>query len=84
MSPTDQTSAPRRACCYLRSSKDRHDLSLDAQRRALQAYAHDQGVTVVAESAPPCASSSMPFIPMAPSLGISDHLGGVAEMVTKH
>jgi DNA invertase Pin-like site-specific DNA recombinase len=51
MSLTEPTSAPRRACLYLRSSKDRHDLSLDAQRRALQAYAHDQGVAVVAEYA---------------------------------
>ncbi len=42
---------PNHACTYLRSSKDRHDLSLDAQRRALQAYAHDHGLAIVAEFA---------------------------------
>jgi len=43
--------SPSHACAYLRSSKDRHDLSLDAQRRALQDYAHEQGLAIVAEFA---------------------------------
>ena len=37
------------AAIYLRSSKDRHDLSLDAQRRALHDYARDQGLSIVQE-----------------------------------
>lgn len=45
------TPPPTAACCYLRSSKDRHDLSLDAQRRALHDYAHEQGLTLVQEYA---------------------------------
>jgi DNA invertase Pin-like site-specific DNA recombinase len=39
------------AACYLRSSKDRHDLSLDAQRRALHDYALDHGLVVTTEYA---------------------------------
>ena len=39
------------ACCYLRSSKDRHDLSLDAQRRALHDYAREQGLSIRVEFA---------------------------------
>ena len=39
------------AACYLRSSKDRHDLSLDAQRRQLHSYAVEQGIAIVAEYA---------------------------------
>lgn len=39
------------AAIYLRSSKDRHDLSLDAQRRALHQHAADQGLAIVAEYA---------------------------------
>lgn len=34
---------------YLRSSKDRHDLSLDAQRNALHEHARENGLVVVAE-----------------------------------
>ncbi len=45
------SASPSHACAYLRSSKDRHDLSLDAQRRALQDYAHEQGLALVAEYA---------------------------------
>ncbi|MBV5310812.1 recombinase family protein [Chromatium okenii] len=37
------------AACYLRSSKDRHDLSLDAQRRALHDHARDNGLAIVTE-----------------------------------
>ena len=51
MKTTSPTASPSQACCYLRSSKDRHDLSLDAQRRALQDYAHEQGLALVAEYA---------------------------------
>ena len=51
MKPTSPLASPTHACCYLRSSKDRHDLSLDAQRRALQDYAHNQSLTLVAEFA---------------------------------
>lgn len=43
------TSPPTAACCYLRSSKDRHDLSIDAQRRSLHDYARAQGLALVAE-----------------------------------
>ena len=39
------------AAIYLRSSKDRHDLSLDAQRRALHDYARDQGLSISTEFA---------------------------------
>jgi DNA invertase Pin-like site-specific DNA recombinase len=45
------TASPQLACLYLRSSKDRHDLSIDAQRRALHDYAREQGMAVVAEYA---------------------------------
>lgn len=38
-----------RAACYLRSSKDRSDVSIDAQRRQLQQLATDRGYTIVAE-----------------------------------
>ena len=41
----------RAAACYLRSSKDRSDLSIDAQRRALHDHARDQGLAIVAEYA---------------------------------
>lgn len=51
MKPTSPLASPTHACAYLRSSKDRHDLSLDAQRRALQDYAHEQGLAIVAEFA---------------------------------
>ena len=37
------------ACLYLRSSKDRSDVSIDAQRRELQALAKARGMTVSAE-----------------------------------
>lgn len=43
--------SPNQACAYLRSSKDRHGLSLDAQRSALQDYAHEQSLAIVAEFA---------------------------------
>ena len=49
--PASPSANPRQACCYLRSSKDRHDLSLDAQRREIQAYAHERGLAIVAEYA---------------------------------
>lgn len=38
-----------KAVCYLRSSKDRHDVSIDAQRRDLQALAESRGLTIVGE-----------------------------------
>jgi DNA invertase Pin-like site-specific DNA recombinase len=38
-----------RVALYLRSSKDRHDLSLDAQRRALHEHAASSGLVPVAE-----------------------------------
>lgn len=41
----------RHAACYLRSSKDRSDLSIDAQRRALHEHAREQGMILVAEFA---------------------------------
>ncbi|MEN8166852.1 MAG: recombinase family protein [Pseudomonadota bacterium] len=37
------------AAIYLRSSKDRKDVSIDAQRRELQNLATDQGIIVVKE-----------------------------------
>jgi site-specific DNA recombinase len=40
-----------RAALYLRSSKDRSDVSIDAQRRALQELAGTKGLIVVAEFA---------------------------------
>ncbi|MCC7287372.1 MAG: recombinase family protein [Burkholderiaceae bacterium] len=45
------TLALRRAALYLRSSKDRSDVSIDAQRRALHATASARGLVVVAEFA---------------------------------
>jgi len=39
----------RRAALYLRSSKDRHDISLDAQRRELTGLAQSRGLVVVEE-----------------------------------
>jgi site-specific DNA recombinase len=42
------TKSPR-AALYLRSSKDRSDVSIDAQRRDLQKLAADRGYTIVAE-----------------------------------
>ena len=39
----------KRAALYLRSSKDRNDVSPDAQRRALVELAHSRGETVAAE-----------------------------------
>lgn len=51
MKPPNPTANPTHACCYLRSSKDRHDLSLDAQRRALRDYAREQSLILVAEFA---------------------------------
>ena len=51
MKTPSQSAHPSQAACYLRSSKDRHDLSLDAQRRALQDYAHEHGLAIVAEFA---------------------------------
>lgn len=39
------------AALYLRSSKDRHDLSLSAQRQALHDAARDRGLVVAAEFA---------------------------------
>jgi site-specific DNA recombinase len=35
------------AACYVRSSKDRHDVSLDAQRRELMALAKSRGLTII-------------------------------------
>lgn len=40
-----------KAACYLRSSKDRSDVSIDAQRRALQEMAAARGITIVSEFA---------------------------------
>lgn len=40
-----------RVALYLRSSKDRHDLSIDAQRRALHEHAASSGLVPVAEYA---------------------------------
>lgn len=40
-----------RAALYLRSSKDRSDVSIDAQRRALHELAQDRGLAVVEEFA---------------------------------
>jgi len=37
------------AALYLRSSKDRSDVSIDAQRRELIALAKDKGLSVVVE-----------------------------------
>lgn len=37
------------AACYLRSSKDRSDVSIDAQRRALHEMAAARGIAIVAE-----------------------------------
>ena len=51
MKTPSPTANPNQAACYLRSSKDRHDLSLDAQRRALHDYAHEQGLAIIAEFA---------------------------------
>lgn len=42
---------PPQAALYLRSSKDRHDVSLDAQRRALHELAAERGLDVAAEYA---------------------------------
>lgn len=42
---------PAQAALYLRSSKDRHDVSLDAQRRALHELAAERGLDVVTEYA---------------------------------
>lgn len=39
----------RRAALYLRSSKDRHDISIDAQRRDLTGLAKARGLAVVEE-----------------------------------
>ena len=39
------------AAAYLRSSKDRHDLSIDSQRRALHEHAKAHGLAIVAEFA---------------------------------
>ena len=39
----------RKIAIYLRSSKDRHDLSIDAQRRTLHEYARDNSMLPVAE-----------------------------------
>ena len=45
------TKPPQRAALYLRSSKDRSDVSIDAQRRALHATASARGLVVIAEFA---------------------------------
>ena len=42
-------SSAAQAALYLRSSKDRHDVSIDAQRRELTDLAAEQGLTIVAE-----------------------------------
>ncbi|RMH45868.1 MAG: recombinase family protein, partial [Gammaproteobacteria bacterium] len=39
----------KRAALYLRSSKDRHDVSVESQRRELHRYAQEQGDVIVAE-----------------------------------
>lgn len=46
--PTTPTPKPQ-AACYLRSSKDRHDLSLQAQRQKLEEHARSRGIEIVAE-----------------------------------
>ena len=46
------------AAIYLRSSKDRHDLSLDAQRRALHEHARSSGLVIVTEFADAVESGS--------------------------
>ena len=40
-----------RAVCYLRSSKDKSDISIDTQRRALHEFAVSRGLVVVDEYA---------------------------------
>ena len=40
---------PRRAALYLRSSKDRNDVSIDAQRRELQKLAVGNGFHTLAD-----------------------------------
>jgi site-specific DNA recombinase len=40
-----------RSVLYMRSSKDRSDVSIDAQRRALCELAHTRGIAVVGEYA---------------------------------
>ena len=39
----------KRAALYLRSSKDRHDVSIESQRRELERYVADQGDVIVTE-----------------------------------
>lgn len=39
------------AACYLRSTKDRHDVSIDVQRQQLRAFAQQRGLTLVEEFA---------------------------------
>lgn len=48
---TDPLPPSRHAACYLRSSKDRSDLSIDAQRRALHEHAREQGMILIASVA---------------------------------
>jgi hypothetical protein len=48
---TMPTRLSNRAALYLRSSKDRSDVSIDAQRRELKALASQRGLNVVAEYA---------------------------------
>lgn len=43
------TPKPRTAACYLRSSKDRSDVSIEAQRHELKRFAAEQGLELVAE-----------------------------------
>jgi DNA invertase Pin-like site-specific DNA recombinase len=48
---SSSTIPDRRAALYLRSSKDRADVSIDAQRRELKALALSKSLTIVAEFA---------------------------------
>ncbi len=47
-----------RCALYLRSSKDRHDVSIDAQRRELVALARSKGLAIAAEFSDVVASGS--------------------------
>ncbi len=53
----------KRAVLYLRSSKDRHDVSIESQREQLQALAETLGMTVVREFADVVESAKTEFRP---------------------
>ena len=61
-----------RAAVYLRSSKDRHDVSLDAQRRELQTLAKSKAQRLVAEFADAVES------------GKDDDRPGFRELIAAH